>query len=402
VDAINWWMLLDSGQNLLLDLLQPLAGTGDGARDSIIRYGNSAFFWACILLIAWVGHRRSVHIQDRLFLIGVSVALLRDLTMAFIKTLEHIGLINQGPVYFLLPPFEHALLQVAMWTLGGGLIHYLTKDLELTRRFLRYSLSATLCASVSIFFNWVIYFSANPGTEFDQIWYDPASHLIASVGMIILGTLIWRNSIGTVRTLMMVPIVLLFLAEFLQLLDFLTGDIYHNVLSPLRHMAYTFAVPTILLIYLRDVVYMNNRAIESMRLKVEDAARFSAAHVAAKASTIIPENPDKITVDEANAQITEILRSQAFLTSRRSSEFLRYSAAHAVQGNLTKLNAYDIAVNALGQHKDFIPSENAIVRVTALRLRELLKVYYEGEGRDAAIHVNIPRGTYEPQFARPA
>ena len=393
---------MESAFNMVLDLLRPFTGTGGGANDSIIRFLNSAFFWVCILLIACLGHRRSVVIQDRLLLVGVTVALFRDLFMAGAKTIERLGFVDHDTLHIFFPPFEHALFQVAIWTLGAGMIHYLTKDKELTHKFLRLSLSATLLTYLATFYPWAAHIMADPSSKFGQTWYDLLFHTVSSVGLITLGWLIWRNSIGTTRRLIMIPIVLFFLAEFLKIPDILTGEVYEKAYAPFRHLAYTFAVPAILVVYLRDIMQMNGRAVETEHWRDENTGRFAPSdeNTEMDVTQKIPENTQGISVQEANDQVSKILRSEAFLTSRKSSDFLRYTAARAVEGNLTKLNAYDIAVNALGQHEDFIPSENAIVRVTALRLRELLKAYYETEGRDAPIRVTIPRGTYEPQFAR--
>src|SRR5581483_7977075 len=48
----------------------------------------------------------------------------------------------------------------------------------------------------------------------------------------------------------------------------------------------------------------------------------------------------------------------------------------------------------------FDASEDAIVLVELHRLRKRLKEFYEAGGRDHAIQISIPHGTYVPLFTR--
>jgi hypothetical protein len=79
--------------------------------------------------------------------------------------------------------------------------------------------------------------------------------------------------------------------------------------------------------------------------------------------------------------------------------FLRFVVECVLAGETRSLKAYSIAVGALGQPPEFDPETNAIVRVTAGRLRKGLARYYEGEGAADPVVIEIPRGGYVPKFS---
>jgi hypothetical protein len=79
--------------------------------------------------------------------------------------------------------------------------------------------------------------------------------------------------------------------------------------------------------------------------------------------------------------------------------FLRFVVECVLAGETRSLKAYSIAVGALGQPPEFDPETNAIVRVTAGRLRRGLTRYYEGEGAADPVIIDIPRGAYVPRFS---
>ena len=83
----------------------------------------------------------------------------------------------------------------------------------------------------------------------------------------------------------------------------------------------------------------------------------------------------------------------------RLANLLRYLGQRYFNHELEQLTEYNIATEVFGRKKnDFVASEDAIARVETHRLRKKLKAFYEGEGRDHAIHLQIPHGTYIPEF----
>jgi hypothetical protein len=68
-------------------------------------------------------------------------------------------------------------------------------------------------------------------------------------------------------------------------------------------------------------------------------------------------------------------------------------------GQTDQLHEYNIATEVFGRSKSlFDPGEDAIARVEAHRLRKKLKEYYETAGKNHAVQISLPPGTYVPVF----
>ncbi|QKV17078.1 tetratricopeptide repeat protein [Oricola thermophila] len=98
------------------------------------------------------------------------------------------------------------------------------------------------------------------------------------------------------------------------------------------------------------------------------------------------------------AALDDILRSATFSRSERSRELLRYIVERDLEGEADRLKGFAIALDVFDREDNFDPSTDAVVRVQAGRLRDLLETYYSGEGADARIRITIPRGTYVPVY----
>ena len=94
----------------------------------------------------------------------------------------------------------------------------------------------------------------------------------------------------------------------------------------------------------------------------------------------------------------------AFSQARRSNDPNARASCSATSssgeqvGEAERLKGYAIAVDVFGQDSEFDSSTDAVVRVQAGRLRELLAQYYATEGRHDPIRLVIPRGSYVPAY----
>lgn len=80
---------------------------------------------------------------------------------------------------------------------------------------------------------------------------------------------------------------------------------------------------------------------------------------------------------------------------------LSYLADKAFQGKSDEINEYNIAIEVFGRSPtSFEASKDAIARVEAHRLRKRLKEYYETDGKEHAIEISLPTGSYVPAFTR--
>jgi len=98
------------------------------------------------------------------------------------------------------------------------------------------------------------------------------------------------------------------------------------------------------------------------------------------------------------AELEAILSSGIFSRSPSLATFLRFICERYLEGNTDGLKEYCIAVEALKRPPDFDQKKDAIVRVEAHRLRKRLADYYQNEGADHPIHIEIPNGQYGPRF----
>lgn len=85
--------------------------------------------------------------------------------------------------------------------------------------------------------------------------------------------------------------------------------------------------------------------------------------------------------------------------SSRLLRLLTYIGDKYFLGETDKFNEYNIATDVFGRSRStFDPGEDAIVRVEAHRLRKKLKEFYDNEGRDHAVRLALPPGSYAPVF----
>jgi len=95
--------------------------------------------------------------------------------------------------------------------------------------------------------------------------------------------------------------------------------------------------------------------------------------------------------------------AEALSRAPRLSRLLLFLGEKYFEGQSDQLHEYNIATEVFGRSKTaFDAGEDAIARVEAHRLRKRLKDYYETEGKDHAIQLSIPPGTYVPVFTRRA
>jgi hypothetical protein len=101
---------------------------------------------------------------------------------------------------------------------------------------------------------------------------------------------------------------------------------------------------------------------------------------------------------DVRTALDTILQSETFARSERSRELLKYIVERDLEGQSDRLKGFAIALDVFDREDNFDPSTDAVVRVQAGRLRDLLETYYGGEGASAPVRITIPRGTYVPAY----
>ena len=107
----------------------------------------------------------------------------------------------------------------------------------------------------------------------------------------------------------------------------------------------------------------------------------------------------KLTDREQNlALIEKLVSSHALHGSESLCKLLRYLAKHALDHPGTPIKEYQIATEVFGRSTDFDPQLDSMVRVQAGRLRTKLAEYYNSDGAEDPVVVELPRGTYVLSF----
>ena len=97
-------------------------------------------------------------------------------------------------------------------------------------------------------------------------------------------------------------------------------------------------------------------------------------------------------------QIERLVQSHTLRRAESLCRLLRYLAEHEFSSPGIALKEYQIATEVLGRPEDFDPQADSAVRVQAGRLRLKLAEYYNHEGVNDTIIVEVPHGAYTVNF----
>src|SRR3954454_17286374 len=99
------------------------------------------------------------------------------------------------------------------------------------------------------------------------------------------------------------------------------------------------------------------------------------------------------------AELTHVLESAAFRTSKRCRDFLAYIVKHTISGPHDTLKERSIGVDLFQLPHDFDTGQHTIVRVTASEVRKKLAQYYLAEnGTVHPVRIDLPPGSYSAEF----
>ena len=105
-------------------------------------------------------------------------------------------------------------------------------------------------------------------------------------------------------------------------------------------------------------------------------------------------------------ELARVLSSHEFRASKRSQEFLRYAVENTLNGHTDLLKERTIGIEVFGRSTSYEPSDDATVRVKAGDVRKRLGLYYAEQGSHNPVRIELPGGTYVPEFrweaSRPA
>jgi hypothetical protein len=115
------------------------------------------------------------------------------------------------------------------------------------------------------------------------------------------------------------------------------------------------------------------------------------------APTVLPiQNPARASA--VQRQLERILKSPHFRTSKRAQDCLRFIVEHALEGDIPRLKERCIGTEVFGRDPAYDTGTDSIVRVTVNELRKKLAQYYVHAGSEAEIVIDLPAGSYMPDF----
>lgn len=97
-------------------------------------------------------------------------------------------------------------------------------------------------------------------------------------------------------------------------------------------------------------------------------------------------------------ELNRVLGSHEFRSSKRSQEFLRYVVENTLSGHADMLKERTIGIEVFGRTTSYDPSDDATVRVKAGEVRKRLGLYYSDQGAHDPVRIELPTGTYVPEF----
>ena len=105
-----------------------------------------------------------------------------------------------------------------------------------------------------------------------------------------------------------------------------------------------------------------------------------------------------IDPEKVRAHLDKIAGSTLFADSERLRRFLRFTVESKLQNQHDRVKEYILGREVFDRTDGYDPRLDPIVRVEARRLRSKLAEYYNGPGREEAIRLEYPKGTYLPEI----
>jgi hypothetical protein len=104
------------------------------------------------------------------------------------------------------------------------------------------------------------------------------------------------------------------------------------------------------------------------------------------------------SAEQIYRQMEMILGADRFRQAKSLENFLRHVVTRKLDGAENELKEYTIGLEVFRRGADYDPRRDAVVRVQANVLRKRLASYYEEEGADDKLIIEMPKGHYVPRF----
>jgi hypothetical protein len=117
-----------------------------------------------------------------------------------------------------------------------------------------------------------------------------------------------------------------------------------------------------------------------------------------RSMTVIEKAGESLALQQERQLIERIVATTSFQRSARLRDLLIYLSERTLSGHGKELTELLIGKAVFGKPADFSPVEDSSVRVHVRQLRLKLHEYFDGEGRDEPLIIEVPRGSYVTVF----
>jgi hypothetical protein len=97
-------------------------------------------------------------------------------------------------------------------------------------------------------------------------------------------------------------------------------------------------------------------------------------------------------------ELQEILASHHFCNSKRYPAMLKYIVENTLAGKSDHLKERTIGIEVFDRPPTYDTNSDTVVRYTAGEVRKRLLLYYSESGRNSAVRISLPAGSYIPEF----
>jgi hypothetical protein len=101
-------------------------------------------------------------------------------------------------------------------------------------------------------------------------------------------------------------------------------------------------------------------------------------------------------------QLNRLLESPLFRNSKRYPALLRHVVEATLEGRASELKERLLGVQVFGRPTDYDTNADPVVRTSAAEIRKRMAQYYLSVGHQAELRIELPLGSYVPEFHWPA
>jgi hypothetical protein len=100
-------------------------------------------------------------------------------------------------------------------------------------------------------------------------------------------------------------------------------------------------------------------------------------------------------------QLERLLANVRFKNSKRCPSLLRFLVENTLEGRTEHLRERTLGIDVFGRAQDYDTNADPIVRATAGDIRKRIAQYYHEPGHENDIRIDLPSGSYVPEFHLP-